>query len=61
MERGNGTGKHGQTGRQRDEPEEGENARQPEGPTGERRKPPGEMVWGGGNYHDWGKTGIGGV
>jgi hypothetical protein len=38
-----------------------EHARQPEGPTGERRGPPAEMVWGGENDHDWGKTGIGGL
>ena len=32
MEKGNGTGKHRDTGRQRSEPEEGKHARQPEGP-----------------------------
>jgi hypothetical protein len=36
-------------------------ARQPEGPTGERRKPPAETIWGGRNDQDWGTSGIGGV
>ena len=34
MEKGKGTGKHRDTGRQRSDPEEGKHARQPEGPTG---------------------------
>ena len=42
-----GNGKHTDTGRQRSEPEEGKHARQPEGPTGERRGPPTETCWGG--------------
>ena len=52
---------HRGTGRQRSGPEEEKHARQPERPTGERRGPPAEMVWGGENDQDWGATGIGGV
>ena len=36
-------------------------ARHAEVPTGEQRRPPTEMVWGGGNDHDGGETGIGGL
>ena len=61
MEREKRVRKHRDTGRQRSGPEEGKHARQPEGPTGERRKPPAEMVWGGGTNHDGGRIGIGGV
>jgi hypothetical protein len=61
LEKGKRDREHRDTGRQRSEPEEGRHAGQPEGPTGERRKPPAEMVWGVGNDQDWGATGIGGV
>jgi hypothetical protein len=39
LERGNGTGKHRSTGRQRSEPEDGKPARQPDGRAGGEGRP----------------------